>query len=55
MSPPDGVCLANDTDAVKNLTDMVQVGDLVLSLQIDFHPQCDILIGHSGGSRISII
>ena len=24
-SPPDGVCLANDTDAIKNFTDMAQV------------------------------
>ena len=25
VSPPDGVCLANDSDAIKNLTDMAQV------------------------------
>ena len=25
VSPPDGICLANDTDAIKNLTDMTQV------------------------------
>ena len=25
VSPPDGNCLANDTDAIKNLTDMAQV------------------------------
>lgn len=25
VSPPNGVCLANDTDTIKNLTDMAQV------------------------------
>ena len=25
VSPPDGICLANDTDTVKNLTDIAQV------------------------------
>ena len=25
VSPPDGICLANDTDTIKNLTDMAQV------------------------------
>ena len=30
VSPPDGVCLANDTDTVKNLTDMAQVCNCIL-------------------------
>ena len=25
VNPPDGVCLANDSDTIKNLTDMAQV------------------------------
>ena len=33
VNPPDGVCLANDSDTIKNLTDMAQVKDKAICFQ----------------------
>ena len=36
VSPANGVCLANDSDAVKNLTDMAQISNNNLLLSMVF-------------------